>query len=169
MLCLLPVFSLVIFELRLPNRKTKSWTSEIGSYKYRPLWNWQLFCIKWLRSLYATIRTDQKVVKNIRYRLMHCKDKMPKIWNKYSQKRNIGASVPISTFMCLWAHYENSRDGSAFSAGGNMWTDPWNICINRSQTHECGNWGWGRAIPRKGICGIAVQCLLFLWYFHAII
>ncbi len=21
--------------------------------------------------------------------------------------------------------------------------------INRSQTHECGNWGWGRAIPRK--------------------
>jgi hypothetical protein len=22
--------------------------------------------------------------------------------------------------------------------------------INRSQTHECGNWDWGRAIPRKG-------------------
>ncbi len=23
--------------------------------------------------------------------------------------------------------------------------------INRSQTHECGNWDWGRAITRKGI------------------
>jgi hypothetical protein len=23
--------------------------------------------------------------------------------------------------------------------------------INRSQTHECGNWGWDRAIPRNGI------------------
>ncbi len=23
--------------------------------------------------------------------------------------------------------------------------------INHSQTHECGNWDWGRAIPRKGI------------------
>ena len=23
--------------------------------------------------------------------------------------------------------------------------------INRSQTHECRNWDWGRAIPRKGI------------------
>jgi hypothetical protein len=23
--------------------------------------------------------------------------------------------------------------------------------INRSQTHECWNWGWGHAIPRKGI------------------
>ncbi len=22
--------------------------------------------------------------------------------------------------------------------------------VNRSQTHECRNWGWGRAIPRKG-------------------
>ncbi len=28
----------------------------------------------------------------------------------------------------------------------NMWTDPWE-CINCSQTHECGNWDWGRAIP----------------------
>jgi hypothetical protein len=32
---------------------------------------------------------------------------------------------------------------------GNMWTDPGNTYINRSQTRGCGNWDWGRAIPLK--------------------
>ncbi len=30
--------------------------------------------------------------------------------------------------------------------------------INRSQTHECANWGWGRAIPRKGIYKRNCRC-----------
>ncbi len=86
--------------------------------------------------------------------VMHCKDKMPKIWNKYSQKRNIGASVPISTFMCLWANYIFPRWVCLF-----CWRKyPGNIHINRSQTHECGNWGWGRAIPRKGIYKRNCRC-----------
>ncbi len=81
--------------------------------------------------------------------ILHCKDKMSKIWNKYSQKRNIGASVPISTFMCLWANNIFPRWVCLFCWRKYVdWS--WEY-INRPKTHECGNWGWGRAIPRKGI------------------
>jgi hypothetical protein len=52
-----------------------------------------------------------------------------------------------------------SNDRSAYSAAGNMWPDP----INRSQTHECGNWDWGRAISRNGIHKWNFRCSV--WYF----
>ncbi len=49
--------------------------------------------------------------------------------------------------VCEWFLY--SHDWSAYSATGKY---PGNILyINRSQTHECGNWDWGRAIPFLGI------------------
>jgi hypothetical protein len=79
----------------------------------------------------------------------HCKDKTPKFRNKYSQKRNIGVSVPISTFMRLWAIYIFPQLVCLFC--WRKYVDrSWDY-INRSQTHECLNWGWGRAIPRKVI------------------
>ncbi len=79
----------------------------------------------------------------------HCKDKIPKFRNKYSQKRNIGVSVPVSTFMRLWAIYIFPRSICLFC--WRKYVDrSWDY-INRSQTHECWNWSWGRAIPRKGI------------------
>ncbi len=93
---------------------------------------------------------------------IHSKDKMPIIWNKYSQKRNIGVSVPISTFMCLWANYIFPRWVCLFCR--RKYVDRSWEYINRSQTHECGNWGWGRAIPRKGIYNRNWRCSVWEKY-----
>ncbi len=71
-----------------------------------------------------------------------------------------GISGPQSQFphSCVCEQIIYSHDGSAFSAGGNTYVDRSWEYINRSQTHECGNWGWGRAISRKGIYKRKCRC-----------
>ncbi len=42
--------------------------------------------------------------------------------------------------------------------------------VNHSQTRECWNWGWGRAIPRKGIHKMDFLCsagVLRLWHWQS--
>ncbi len=74
---------------------------------------------------------------------IHCKDKIPKFRNKYSQKRNIGVSVSISTFMRLWVIYIFQWSVCLFC--WRKYVDQsWDfINPSQSQTHECGNWVWG--------------------------
>ncbi len=55
----------------------------------------------------------------------------------YFQNRIIMVCLPISTFMYLWAIYIFPQSVCL----GSMWDN-----INRSKTHECGNWERGRAV-----------------------
>ncbi len=53
----------------------------------------------------------------------HCKDTVPKIGKRFSLKGNCAASVPISTFIYLWAIYIYPRSGSLdiFCIWGIFW------------------------------------------------
>ncbi len=79
----------------------------------------------------------------------------------FPENRNIGVSVPISTFMRLWVIYIFPRSVCLF-----CWRKYVDRCwyyMHRSQTHECGNWGWGRAFTRKGIHKWDFRCSAECW------
>ncbi len=79
--------------------------------------------------------------------------------NQYRQfETNIprkGTARPQSSpnfHSCVCERYMYSHDRSAYSSC-RKYVDCGPILgiYNRSKTHECGNWDWGRATPRKGI------------------
>ncbi len=70
-------------------------------------------------------------------------------WKCYFQNRIIMFCVPVSTLISLWEIYIFAGSVCLFCGREISWRS-WKY-INRSQTYECGNWDWGRAIPWKGI------------------
>ncbi len=97
---------------------------------------------------------------NVKLFALPCKNQYRIFETNFTRKRNCAATVPISTFMCLWGTYVFPQWICLFFCN-NMWSC-WPILgyINRSQTHECGNWDWGRAIPFLGIHKWYFRCSL---------
>ncbi len=72
-------------------------------------------------------------------------------WNCYFQNKIKMFCLPVPTLIyCTCERIIYFQDWSAYSAAGKYVARSWEY-INSSRTHECGNWDWGRAIPRKGI------------------
>ncbi len=95
----------------------------------------------------------------------HCKDIIPQIRNKYSQKRILRGLSPNFHIHVSARDFYIPAMGPPILLRENMWTDPGNIYKPLTQTHECGNWDWGRAIPFLGIhkwdfCGSATIPLI---------
>jgi hypothetical protein len=77
---------------------------------------------------------------------LHCKDNKPKIRNIFPEK-----DLYI-VHSCICVRFMYSDDRSAYSAAGKYIGEPIQgiYCINRLQTHECGNWDRGRAVSFLG-------------------
>jgi hypothetical protein len=96
--------------------------------------------------------------------IFHCKETIPKIRNKYSQKRYCAATVQFP-HSCVCERFIYSHNRSAYSSAGKYVDRPWEN-INHSQTRESRNWDWGRATPRKGIHKWDFRCsVVFAWQF----
>ncbi len=65
-------------------------------------------------------------------------------------KKNDNVLSPHFLHSYIFERFIYFQDRSAYSAVGKYVDGSWEY-INRSHTHECGNWDWGCAIPRKGI------------------
>ncbi len=113
------------------------------------------------------------LMKSIIFGLVFLDESIPKLQMKGRWESNINVQVVIYIFLtmkllfpkqnnnvmfCLpYLHsyiceiFTYFQDRSAYSAAEKYVVDwSWEY-TNRSQTHACGNWDWGRAIPRKGI------------------
>ncbi len=110
---------------------------------------------------------------SIKIAQLHCKDTIPKIRNKYSQKRNFAASFPISTFMCMWVIYIFPRSVCLFCYR--------KICLPILRIYKSftDSWMWKIGTPQflfwEYINGIFVavwlpcSCLYMIRYFVTLI
>ncbi len=89
----------------------------------------------------------------------------------YCFSGNCAASVPISTFMCLWTIYifpgSVYKKDSTYFLQQKRETHRGNIYVIRSQTYECGNWDWDPDIPFLEIFvskKFSAFCLCSAWH-----
>jgi hypothetical protein len=71
------------------------------------------------------VRANVQDVHHLR-RELHYKETIPKIQNKYSQEKELRGQSQFS-HLCVYERVIYSHDRSAYSAAGNVRTDPGNI------------------------------------------
>ncbi len=106
-------------------------------------------------TVYDAVLAQYEVKITVQY-IHTAKTQYRKFKTNIPRKRiaRLQSQFPHSCF-CEWFIY--SHHLSAYSAVGKYVNRSWEY-INRSQTHECGNWGRGCAIPFLGIHKWGFSC-----------
>ncbi len=114
----------------------------------------------YVKAIFLDMET--KLLLPLLWKIQRCKIVYLKHFTNFSIVR------PQSQFShsCVCQQFIYSHDWSAYSACRKYVDRSWE-CINRSQTHECGNWDWGRAIPRRGIHKWDFRCSAAAWQWHS--
>ncbi len=83
----------------------------------------------------------------------------------------LGIARPQPQFphSCVCERFIYSQNRSTYFLQQKRQTHRGNICIIRSQTHECGNWDWGPDIPFLGIFVSNFRHFVFAVRFHVAI
>ncbi len=97
-------------------------------------------------------------------------DVQPFVHTAQNQCRKLETNIPRKgiawpqsqfphSYVCKRFIYSHHRSAySQFCCKNVLYVDRSWEYINHSQTHECGNWDWGRALPRKGTQNWYFRC-----------
>jgi hypothetical protein len=111
---------------------------------------WDATCMFFIYTSFLEFVVMNYLARSFFVPITHDKEPIPKIWNKYSQKRNCAGHSPnFHIHVSVSDIYIFPQSICLFCCRKSV-DQSWEY-VNRSQTHECGNWDWGRAIPRRGI------------------
>ncbi len=96
--------------------------------------------------MYSTLHMKGQWESNIN---IWCIPRNETVQPRYFQNRIIMLCLPVSPLIYLWEIYV--FPGSVCLLCCSQYVERSWEYINRTQTHECRNWDWGRGIPFLGI------------------